>query len=455
MRTQRRVHNIAGQADMFGRKSKLLSRAESPDRGYDSFELRLGDEMRGERATLGKSLMDVQRELRIKASYIAAIENTDLTAFDSLSFVAGYVRSYARYLDMDPEIVFARFCEESGFGGINALKPMESEVSRRTALGPDLAAAPAKISIKPKRKTAAQVDPLLGAGNPFANKSRPIFAGVEPGALGSLVVLALLVGGIGYGGWTVVQEIQRVNVAPVEEAPVLQAELDPLTAAMPGLAAPDGSEVETPTQDSLARLYRPQALETPILTARDAPIATIRPGTVGALANAQPDLTPPPLTDATGQSADPMALAVDAALQDALRDVQAADGAPDTPQVLAAEPDAIMVVAAREAWVRVRTAEGDTLFEKVLAPGETFEIPAAETPYTLRTGNSGAVYFSVAGQTYGPVAPGVQVTNAEISADTVAQQYAVADLSEDQDLARVVAELQAEPTLPGTESETE
>src|SRR6056297_1577027 len=98
---------------MFGHKSKNKTRVVSPDRGFDSFELRLGDEMRGERATLGKSLMDVQRELRIKASYIAAIENADLEAFDSQSFVAGYVRSYARYLGMDPEIIFARFCEES------------------------------------------------------------------------------------------------------------------------------------------------------------------------------------------------------------------------------------------------------------------------------------------------------------------------------------------------------
>ncbi|HCP80049.1 MAG TPA: DUF4115 domain-containing protein, partial [Octadecabacter sp.] len=43
--------------------------------GFDAFELRLGDLMRGERATIGKSLLDVQRELKIKAAYIAAIEN--------------------------------------------------------------------------------------------------------------------------------------------------------------------------------------------------------------------------------------------------------------------------------------------------------------------------------------------------------------------------------------------
>eukprot|EP00581_Thalassiosira_minuscula_P034485 CAMPEP_0184465012 /NCGR_PEP_ID=MMETSP0740-20130409/59883_1 /TAXON_ID=385413 /ORGANISM="Thalassiosira miniscula, Strain CCMP1093" /LENGTH=81 /DNA_ID=CAMNT_0026839695 /DNA_START=272 /DNA_END=514 /DNA_ORIENTATION=+ len=62
-------------------------------KGFDDFELKLGDVMRGERATMGKSLLDVQRELRIKASYIAAIENSDPSAFDTPGFIAGYVRS--------------------------------------------------------------------------------------------------------------------------------------------------------------------------------------------------------------------------------------------------------------------------------------------------------------------------------------------------------------------------
>ena len=57
--------------------------------GFDDPDIRLGDLMRGERATLGKSLLDVQRELRIRASYVAAIENCDISAFDAPSFVAG------------------------------------------------------------------------------------------------------------------------------------------------------------------------------------------------------------------------------------------------------------------------------------------------------------------------------------------------------------------------------
>ena len=60
---------------------KSFRRAKAADdvksKGFDGFDLRLGDLMRGERATMGKSLLDVQRELKIKAAYIAAIENAD------------------------------------------------------------------------------------------------------------------------------------------------------------------------------------------------------------------------------------------------------------------------------------------------------------------------------------------------------------------------------------------
>ena len=69
---------------MFGRLIGSTTVEESETaRGFDSYELRLGDVMRGERATMGKSLLDVQRELRIKAAYIAAIEDCDTSAFES------------------------------------------------------------------------------------------------------------------------------------------------------------------------------------------------------------------------------------------------------------------------------------------------------------------------------------------------------------------------------------
>ena len=83
--------------------------------GYGPYEYSLGDELRGERATMGKTLLDIQRDLRIKAAYIAAIEDAKPEVFPNPGFIAGYVRSYARYLGMNPDEVFHRFCQESGF----------------------------------------------------------------------------------------------------------------------------------------------------------------------------------------------------------------------------------------------------------------------------------------------------------------------------------------------------
>ena len=86
--------------------------------------------LRGERATLGKTLLDIQRDLRIKAAYIAAIEDAKPEVFPNPSFIAGYVRSYARYLSLDPDEVFRRFCQESGFVG-NQGGHRQAEAGRR------------------------------------------------------------------------------------------------------------------------------------------------------------------------------------------------------------------------------------------------------------------------------------------------------------------------------------
>ena len=82
---------------------------------FDDFEVTLGDIMRGERATRGKSITDVRLELRLPKSYILAIENGDLSAFRCLKFVPDYIYSYAHYLGLDPSQAFSVFCRETGF----------------------------------------------------------------------------------------------------------------------------------------------------------------------------------------------------------------------------------------------------------------------------------------------------------------------------------------------------
>ncbi|WP_050527324.1 helix-turn-helix domain-containing protein [Pseudorhodobacter aquimaris] len=377
---------------MIGRR-KVPSTSESDKpKGFDDFELRLGDLMRGERATLGKSLLDVQRELKVKATYIAAIENCDTSAFETQGFVAGYVRSYSRYLGMDPDWAYAKFCREANF---------------TLAHGMSVEASPARLT-KARSRVQDFGDPLANPNATFVPRSESLFSRVEPGAVGSLLVLLGLIGGLGYGGWSVLQEVQRVQLAPVDQAPQVIAEIDPL-GNVQGVApvvrsAPESQTVEE-TSTSIAantqmpvrsdRLYRPQALDVPVLTSRDGPIAAI----------------------------DPQRQAI-------AQLVAEVAGAPETVsvenevQVVAADPNIVEILAVRPSWVRVSSADGTVLLEKVLDSCERYTVPLMDAAPVLRAGNSGSVYFTVNGKTFGPSAPGAQVVkNVVLTADAVQGKF--------------------------------
>jgi hypothetical protein len=162
--------------------------------------------------------------------------------------------------------------------------------------------------------------------------------------------------------------------------------------------------------DLMDRLYRPQALDVPVLVARDGPIAAIDPRI--------PD------------NSDPQAGAVTAAL-DAIGD--------ETVQVLADARPGVEVLAVRPSWVRVNSADGTVLFEKILESGERYAVPPLEEAAVFRTGNSGSVYFVVNGVTYGPAAPGANVVkDIALSPDALTESFAQADPAADDALARVM-----------------
>lgn len=397
------------------RKEPSASVDDVKPKGFDDYDLRLGDLMRGERATMGKSLLDVQRELKIKATYIAAIENCDISAFESQGFVAGYVRSYARYLGMEPDWAFEKFSREANF---------------TLAHGMAAAASPAKIAKAKARARAAEIrEPLADPRATFVPRGERMFSGVEPTAVGSLLVLVVLIGAIGYGGWSVLQEVQRVQLAPVDQAPQVVADIDPLgnvqENAIPLVrSAPEPAPEPVTGEPQLAanttaprggdvmdRLYRPQALDVPILVSRDGPISAIDPQREGATGLAE-----------NAPENNVLAEAINAEIQ-----------------VVAADAPELEILAVRPAWVRVQSADGTVLFEKNLDAGERYSVPAMETPPILRAGNSGSVYFSIRGQTYGPAKAGAQVAkNVVLSPDSLMDHYALADLDRDSDLARYV-----------------
>ncbi|MDT8345443.1 MAG: helix-turn-helix domain-containing protein, partial [Thermohalobaculum sp.] len=269
-------------------------------RGFDDYELTLGDEMRGERACLGKTLAEAERDLCIKAELIAAIENADADAFPNRSVVPGYVRAYARYLGMNPDACYERFCHQSGFRS-----PLVT-----FGMVPGAAAA---------QRGAETVAPVgaVGAGlmqSRFVStpRARRIGAPVSLGGMFSAVALAGLVGGLGYGGYALVQDIQRVGFAPLPEAPAVVADAPVIAAPVLEPGAPAGARPDARAYagGGVLALSLPATLPEPEIARRDGPISAIDPATSGVFA-ARLEL---PATPRTAGRGDDRPLAVFAAV---------------------------------------------------------------------------------------------------------------------------------------------
>ncbi len=380
--------------------------------GYDLNDLPLGDLLRGERATLGKSLLDVERELRIRATYIAAIENGDVGAFQSPGFIAGYVRSYARYLSIDPEWTFRRFCEGTGFRGIHGGAAGQAGQVKRT------------VGEAPRRMDPNEV--MSSTRISYAPTNDSFLSRIEPGALGSIAVLVLLTCGIGYGAWAILHDIQRLNIAPIDEAPSAPlAQLDPLAGASDGaFDVAQGFDIAVPGPEDADRIYRPQALEAPVLTPRDSAIGTVDPNEVGTLADAAPRTAP---------------------------DGPTAPAAAATVQVTQAV-DQVMIFATRPTWVRVTSPAGDTIYEATLNAGDSFVVPEGDSVPMLRSGNAGSLYFAGNGVALGPAGVGASIVrDVELTADALTQAYSIADTGADPDLteiASLVLDAAAIPAAP-------
>ena len=81
--------------------------------------------------------------------------------------------------------------------------------------------------------------------------------------------------------------------------------------------------------------------------------------------------------------------------------------------------------------------------------GDTFDVPALEEAPLLRTGQSGAVYFVMNGEFFGPVGSRGSVTsNVPLQQQALAELYEPAHPGQDSALETLVAELRAVATTP-------
>ena len=385
-------------------------------KGFDDFELKLGDTLRGERATLGKSVVEVQNELKIKAAYISAIENCDPLAFDTPGFVAGYVRSYARYLSLDPDEVFAKFCSESGFATVHGMSDKASSVKPN-----------ANSILLPSEDYIDGEELFSKSPTAILDSTAKTFDKIEPGAIGSLAALICIVLGIGYGGLKLFNQMQTVKISPSDASPMVLTQVTKEFASEEN----DGLKSKTLTSDQIDRLYRPQALQVPVLTARDAPISTLDPSFSNNFS--------------LGQNLDFVEMGAQSSAQLVTEQI-ATNSFENAPiKVVEELPPSIAVLVTENAWVQITASDGTVIYENIMLPGEEFVLPQLEIPPKLRAGMSGYVYFSVNGELFGPVGNGTSVRkNVQLSAANITSTLQTPELSNK----KLIAELISEGNFP-------
>ena len=74
----------------------------------------LGERFRAAREARGLSLSDVAEQIRIRSVYLAAIEEETWNTIGAAVYIRGFLRTYARFLGLDPEETVAAFNRVSG-----------------------------------------------------------------------------------------------------------------------------------------------------------------------------------------------------------------------------------------------------------------------------------------------------------------------------------------------------
>ncbi len=99
----------------------------------------LGQMLRAAREAQALSLQEVEAQTRIRAKFLQALEEGDLSVLPSVTHAKGFLRNYAQFLHLDVGEVIARFAAATG----SAIAPPTNPAALSTDLPPTLPAGEA------------------------------------------------------------------------------------------------------------------------------------------------------------------------------------------------------------------------------------------------------------------------------------------------------------------------
>ncbi len=378
----------------------------------------IGRHLREARQQRGEDLYDVADYLRIKPSYLFALEEGDLAGMPGRTYAMGFLRTYADHL---------------GYDGAEVVRQL------KTTGEPE-----AEASLQVRQPVAENRLPSLG-----------------------VVVMALLLAGVAYGGWFAAQSgddvLARIKALPgdIGQYAATMFEEEPTGPVTAAINAPTDNGTTAPVEallasdDARATARPTDRLPSAASASTGSPTgSSVNPGNSGPIAGVQagevPSATPPAgsidITSAiagrpssaqqdaadTEDTFASLVLDAEAEREAALRRLdeerpdggtvgellaalqatpgEAADGSVGAvaggsaggvgPAPVTSDTGRVTLLAREAAWIQVQSPARDYLRSTTLEPGQRFDIPD-RTDLALWTGNAGGLEIWVDGQNVG------------------------------------------------------
>jgi len=92
--------------------------------------MNIGELLRAERENKGLSLFDVEEKTKIRAKYLQALEEENFEEIPGEAYRIGFLRNYARFLDLDPEPILNQYKAQYESKEADSLHPLYEQSSK-------------------------------------------------------------------------------------------------------------------------------------------------------------------------------------------------------------------------------------------------------------------------------------------------------------------------------------
>ncbi|MBA76456.1 MAG: hypothetical protein CMO30_14375 [Tistrella sp.] len=345
----------------------------------------VGALLKRERLRQGHDIAQVADQLRIRRLYLEALEEGRYAELPAPAYVMGFLRSYGAFLGLDVPELLRRYKAEGQH--------------------------------VPQTNT-------LDFPTPAEEGQMPRF---------TVIVVAVVLAVIAYGGWRYFGETPNQIADTVAEVPayLLQSGGEGRDAAQVGAGTTAGQTATTADDRAAAEVTDRQTDEAeaadaassaaaPVTSSPAAPSSTAPAPTTSAPTAQAPTTSAPaapapaaaPTATAQAPSASDPSASSPAAQAPAAQAPAAQAPAAQAPAAPAASTPApaapasgsgIRIVATADSWLQIRAPGGGTVFSRILRAGETYDLPPDAVGASMITGNAGGIEIQVDGRTLPPL----------------------------------------------------